>query len=306
MFGSGDLSEYDRARKVQIHGPDSVYVGQETIRAKVVVSCVGGLVEPKVLPDTIPGQDQFHGEIFHSARWKYDVDNKDKEVIVVGTGCSAAQFVPRLTKEYGAKSVTQVMRSPPWLVPKAVPPLGIKGWEKWGPSLTTYIPGFNKTLRNSIAAAAEYDGRLFGSSEYSERERKKVEVTLLASMKTIAPKKYHEILSPNFAVCCKRRIFDATWLQSLNDPTIELTTLAFTSIGEKSVTLGPGRMYPDVSLSLFVVPILSSFMSPLPPTCCTSTRQNHKVLIQILMARSSSPRSQTALLQAEKSPFLPT
>jgi cation diffusion facilitator CzcD-associated flavoprotein CzcO len=31
----------------------------------------------------------------------------------------------------------------------------------------------------------------------------------------------------------------------LNDPEIELTTLKLSSIGEKSVTLGPQRMYPD-------------------------------------------------------------
>jgi cation diffusion facilitator CzcD-associated flavoprotein CzcO len=33
----------------------------------------------------------------------------------------------------------------------------------------------------------------------------------------------------------------------LNDPTIELTTLPLTSIAEKTVTLGPGRTYPDPS-----------------------------------------------------------
>jgi hypothetical protein len=31
----------------------------------------------------------------------------------------------------------------------------------------------------------------------------------------------------------------------LNDPRIELTTLSLTSVGSKSITLGPGRAYPD-------------------------------------------------------------
>jgi cation diffusion facilitator CzcD-associated flavoprotein CzcO len=210
------------------------------------VSCVGALVEPKIWPDTIPGEDKFQGEIFHSARWRYDVDLKDKEVVVVGTGCSAAQFVPRLTKDYGAKSVTQLMRSPPWVVPRTIPPLGNKGWEKWSSWLNTYVPGFGKTIRILIAAGAEYDWRLFGSGEWSEKERKKLEDELLARMKQTVPKKYHEILTPNYGVGCKRRIFDATWLPGLNDPSIELTTLPLTGIGEKTVTLGPGRTYPDV------------------------------------------------------------
>jgi cation diffusion facilitator CzcD-associated flavoprotein CzcO len=153
----GDLSEYDRARKIREYGRESVYVFEEKIRAKVLVSGVGGLVEPKLFPDEIPGKDKFQGEIFHSARWRYDIDLKDKDVIVVGTGCSAAQFMPRLTKEYGCRSVTQLMRSPPWVVPRTVPPFGEKGWEKWSPWLCSNIPGFEKTIRFLTAAGAEYD-----------------------------------------------------------------------------------------------------------------------------------------------------
>jgi cation diffusion facilitator CzcD-associated flavoprotein CzcO len=107
MTGVGDLSEHDRAQMIKDNGRAAVYISEETIRAKVLVSCVGGLVEPRAWPENVIGKDKFQGEIFHSARWRYDVDLKNKDVIVVGTGCSAAQFVPRLTTEYGAKSVTQ-------------------------------------------------------------------------------------------------------------------------------------------------------------------------------------------------------
>jgi cation diffusion facilitator CzcD-associated flavoprotein CzcO len=205
---------------------------------------ITGLVEPKQW-ENLPGKENFQGSIFHSARWNYDVDLKDKDVIVVGTGCSAAQFVPRLTKDYGAKSVTQLMRSPPWIVPRPLPPGGTKNWEKWAPFLNTYVPGFNKTIRALVAAGSEYDWRLFGSGEYSLKERKKLETELVAHMKKITPQKYHEILTPDYGVGCKRRIFDATWLEGLNDPLIELTTLPLTGVSEKAVTLGPGRTYPD-------------------------------------------------------------
>jgi cation diffusion facilitator CzcD-associated flavoprotein CzcO len=130
-IGLGDLSDPDKAKKLQEYGSQSLHKSQEIIRAKVVVSAVGGLVEPKSWPDDIPGKEIFRGEIFHSARWKYHVDLKDKNVIVVGTGCSAAQFVPRLTNDYGARSVTQLMRSPPWVVPRPMPPGGERNWAKW-------------------------------------------------------------------------------------------------------------------------------------------------------------------------------
>jgi cation diffusion facilitator CzcD-associated flavoprotein CzcO len=124
VSGVGDLSEYDRAQKIKGEGVNTVYVHQEVVRAKVVVSAVGGLVEPKIWPEEVPGKEIFAGPVFHSARWRYDVDLKNKDVVVIGTGCSAAQFIPQLTKEYGAKSVTQLMRSPPWVVPRMRPPFG--------------------------------------------------------------------------------------------------------------------------------------------------------------------------------------
>jgi hypothetical protein len=44
MTGVGDLSEYERSQKIQEHGRESVYVSEEKIRAKVLISGVGGLV----------------------------------------------------------------------------------------------------------------------------------------------------------------------------------------------------------------------------------------------------------------------
>jgi len=245
VAGAGDLSEYDRAQRIREHGPEHVYVYQEVVRTKILISAVGGLVEPKQWPDSIPGKEKFEGEIFHSARWRYDIDLKDKDVVVVGTGCSAAQFVPRLTREYGAKSVTQLMRSPPWVVPRPNPPFGTKKWAKWAPWLNENVPGFQSTLRFVMFLGTEYDWRLFGSEDYHEQERNKIEAKLLHHMQNTVPKKYHEILTPDYGVGCKRRIFDASWFPGLNDPVIELTTLPLTSVAEKSVTLGPGRTYPD-------------------------------------------------------------
>jgi hypothetical protein len=190
--GVGDLSAYDRL-KLEEANPSSVFFSEEKIKAKILISAVGGLVEPNRWPESIPGREYFQGEIFHSARWRYDVDLEDKDVVVVGTGCSAAQFVPQLTTKYGAKKVTQLMRSPPWVVPKIVPPGGAETWAKNGPWLNENIPGFAKFLRFVIAAKAEYDWRLFGDSAWSEKERKKLEVQLLEHMKKTVPAKYHKV-----------------------------------------------------------------------------------------------------------------
>lgn len=114
--GTGDLSDTDRKALIAIKGKESVYIKQETVRAKIVVSCVGILVEPNAWPTSIPGRDKFEGEIFHSARWREDVDFKGKDVVVLGSGCSAAQVVPSLfERSFEARSVTQLMRTAPGL-----------------------------------------------------------------------------------------------------------------------------------------------------------------------------------------------
>ena len=86
----------------------------ETVTARVVVSAVGGLVNP-ALPD-IKGIESFAGEIFHTARWRHDYELTGKRVAVIGTGASAVQVVPAIAPEVERLSVFQ--RTPAWVVPK--------------------------------------------------------------------------------------------------------------------------------------------------------------------------------------------
>lgn len=246
--GTGDISTKERRKMMAEKGRESVYLKEEIVRAKIVCSAAGGLVEPHALPESIPGHDQFEGDIFHSARWDSSVDLRDKNVIVMGTGCSAAQFVPRLIKEpHNAKSVTQLMRSPPWVVPRLGPGLGLvseETWHKWTPRLFPW--GLGRVYRTVLFLFAELDFFLiFTGRDIAARARKSLEQKYLKHMKKTVPEKYHEILTPDYGVGCKRRIFDAFWLPSLNDPKIDLTTRPLTSLQPKGVTLGPGRAYPD-------------------------------------------------------------
>ncbi|TKA80407.1 hypothetical protein B0A49_01184 [Cryomyces minteri] len=246
VAGTGDLASKERQKLIEEKGESAVYSRTEIVRAKIIASAVGGLVEPRGWPENIPGREDFKGGMFHSARWDESVSMQGKDVVVVGTGCSAAQFVPRLiNKPYNAKSVTQLMRSPPWLVPRVQPPFGEKNWNEWAPAILSNVPGLNKLLRTLVFLGSERDWQLFGGEDYNAKFRARVEDELLRHMRRTVPEKYHEILTPDYGVGCKRRIFDAAWFPGLNDPRVELTTLPLTSVQERSVTLGPGRTYPD-------------------------------------------------------------
>ena len=85
----------------------------EMLEAQAVVSAVGQLNQPS-FPD-IPGRDTFEGPAFHSARWEQAVDLTGKRVAVIGTGCSAAQFVPPVAEQ--AAELTVFQRTPNWMLP---------------------------------------------------------------------------------------------------------------------------------------------------------------------------------------------
>jgi cation diffusion facilitator CzcD-associated flavoprotein CzcO len=86
----------------------------EPFSARVILSCVGGLVVPQLAD--IKGVQSFSGEIFHTARWNHDYDLTGKRVAVIGTGASAVQVVPSIAAQLEKLCVFQ--RTPAWVVPK--------------------------------------------------------------------------------------------------------------------------------------------------------------------------------------------
>ena len=55
--------------------------------AHIIISSIGVLNIP-LWPD-VPGTSKFKGAIFHSARWRHDVELKGKRVAVIGSGPTA-------------------------------------------------------------------------------------------------------------------------------------------------------------------------------------------------------------------------
>jgi cation diffusion facilitator CzcD-associated flavoprotein CzcO len=188
--GAGDLSGAEKQARVESKGQDAVYGTERTVRCKVLVSAVGGFVEPSPFPANVPGKDTFKGQIVHSARWDENIDLRDKDVVVVGTGCSATQLVPRLLgDEYGAKSVTQLMREPHWVLLKALPPGGTEFWRRWGKFLFTYVPGYRLAIRALIIALAELDWAKFSATGDGAAARARVETQAIEHLKKATPEK---------------------------------------------------------------------------------------------------------------------
>jgi cation diffusion facilitator CzcD-associated flavoprotein CzcO len=208
----------------------------ETIRAKVVINAVGILVEPTEWPPGVAGRDAYHGELIHSARWPEKVNLDGKDVVLVGSGCSAAQIAPALLQT-NVKSLSQVMRTPPWLVPRVEEPGGREAYAKWAPRIYNAIPGLGFTVRMLLCAVSEllwYTA--FQRPNGSLRQRE--EASSLAHMRALTPTAYHNQLTPKYRMGCKRRIYDNDWLHGMHDPRFLLESRHWRSAADTSITVG--------------------------------------------------------------------
>jgi cation diffusion facilitator CzcD-associated flavoprotein CzcO len=62
-----------------------------------------------------PGMSDFKGRIIHPQTWPDDADLKGKNVLVIGSGATAATLVPAIADECG--HVTMLQRSPTYFIP---------------------------------------------------------------------------------------------------------------------------------------------------------------------------------------------
>ncbi|HTR61924.1 MAG TPA: NAD(P)/FAD-dependent oxidoreductase [Candidatus Binataceae bacterium] len=62
-----------------------------------------------------PGMDKFKGRIVHPQTWPEDLDYKDKNVIVIGSGATAATIVPAMAGD--TRHITVLQRSPTYFIP---------------------------------------------------------------------------------------------------------------------------------------------------------------------------------------------
>ncbi|MBN8867812.1 MAG: NAD(P)-binding domain-containing protein [Solirubrobacterales bacterium] len=106
--GEGDDSTW----KVTVRGPE----GEETGEYAGVIIANGILSEPSI-PE-FEGQDEFEGEIVHTAGYKRPDVFRDKRILIVGAGNSGCDIA--VDAVHYAKSIEMSMRSGYWFFPKYI------------------------------------------------------------------------------------------------------------------------------------------------------------------------------------------
>ncbi|KAL2784976.1 hypothetical protein BJX66DRAFT_347869 [Aspergillus keveii] len=184
-------------------------------RSRVLISAVGLLSEPNDCE--IPGAQDFTGKFFHSARWDHSFDWASKDVVVIGNGCSATQFVPILSADPGkARSVIQFIRQPHWLEERPNPQYS--DVTKW---IFRNIPLAMRLFRLAIFLYLESYFPTFNRRAGKKIRAKKMKAQT-AYLKRTVPEKYYEALIPKIELGCKRRVMDTNYLACLHRENMEL------------------------------------------------------------------------------------
>ena len=216
----------------------------ETLTARAVISAVGQLNQPK-LPD-IEGLESFGGPTFHSARWRHDVDLKDKRVAVIGTGASAFQFVPEVAKAAAQLSVFQ--RTPPWLAPTPDYHEPTTAAERW---LLEHAPFYEKWYRfwlfwmltdgiyEAVKADPTWNGGPGAVSPANAMMREMVSAAISAQAAD-APELLKHVI-PEYPMGGKRILRDdGLWIAALKRPNVELVTSKIEAITPTGIVTADG------------------------------------------------------------------
>ena len=92
--------------------------GGEVIDTRFLITCCGMLSAP--MESVFPGQDDFKGKIFHTARWpNRPIDIAGKRVGVVGIGATGIQVIQTIADEVGHLKV--FVRTPQYVLPMKNP-----------------------------------------------------------------------------------------------------------------------------------------------------------------------------------------
>lgn len=198
------------------------------LTADVLVSATGPLCEPAI--PKLPGLESFAGTAFHSARWQHDHDLTGRRVAVVGTGASAAQFVPEIVKR--VESLDLYQRTPPWILPRGDRALGERARRLYGS-----VPGLQRAARTGIYAMRE---AFFYNFRAAKRGRLAEKVALRFLRSQVRDPALRAKLTPDYAVGCKRIIVSDDYLRSLTNPAVSVVTEGIREIRANSVVAADG------------------------------------------------------------------
>ena len=236
----------------------------DAMRAKFVILANGILTTPKLA--RIEGMQSFQGDAFHTSRWDYEVDLKDKRVGIIGTGATSVQAVPELAKI--VKELYVFQRTPSSIDVRDQRETSVEEFEEWSKE-----PGWAKARRARFARISEGRTAMKANDDYlagrvpdfKERKQYSGEISPAELVQKQLDTNFRimeqirarvdaivvdpvtaEALKPYYPYGCKRPTFHDEYLPTFNKHNVHLVDTAprgVSKINERGV-VHDGNEYP--------------------------------------------------------------
>ncbi|OAL03644.1 FAD/NAD(P)-binding domain-containing protein [Phaeosphaeriaceae sp. SRC1lsM3a] len=225
-----------------------------TKKATIFISAIGSIAEPR--KPNFPGIEHFEGAVFHTARWNKNYDYRGKRMALIGNGCSAAQVVPSVVSEVAY--LKQFARSAQWYHERPN-----RKFSTFDRLLFRFVPLWQRYHRYSIFSSSDALVTTYGSSDKSKVLRAATEKSAKEYIYSMAPKKYHNFIVPDFPLGCKRRIFDPGYLEALHAENMSLVPEGISGVDAKGITSASG-VYEEFDVIVLATGFeVANFLGPL-------------------------------------------
>lgn len=203
------------------------------LKARHLITATGLLNRP-VLP-AIEGLADFRGKAFHSAQWDHSHSLADRAVAVIGTGASAAQFVPEIAQQAASLAVFQ--RTPSYLLRRHD-----RVYASWMKRLFRALPGL--MLLERARHYAFYEMRALAFTRFHGLMVPAVgwpfRQMLGAQVKDEALRRK---LTPGYQIGCKRILLSSDYLATMARPNVSLHTTPIARITVDGVQTTDGQVH---------------------------------------------------------------
>jgi cation diffusion facilitator CzcD-associated flavoprotein CzcO len=223
--------------------------GEHTVDA--VVTATGQLNRPHI--PALPGIEAFTGARFHSARWDHSCDLTG-DVVVVGCGASAIQFVPQIAPH--ARSVTILQRSPPYVVARK--DRAYRRWERW---ILRNVPLVRRWYRALIYWGLESRFPALRTNSWMSRLTRWMALRHLRA--GIADPALRAALTPDYPIGCKRILISDDWYPTLARPNVRVVTSPIAGITADAVVTADGAPHRADALIYATGFESQSFVAPI-------------------------------------------
>ena len=199
-----------------------------------IVIWSGGLLSQPLVP-SLPGMDQFEGEMLHTTEWNDAIDLDGKTVAVVGAGASAIQVVPYVA-EHARHAITFV-RTPSYVMPR--PDLLFRDADREDPGFITALlerrAQWFKMFERIAEARFPMNGEIIGQQEAEWR-------TYFDQV--IQDPRLRDILAPAYRFGCKRPLFSNAYYPALTRPNVEVVGRGIARVEKNALIDTDGTAWP--------------------------------------------------------------